>query len=79
MTHANPTAPPRLEDLRVVLDQAIQAHGARRVLFAALRALFQPPPARRPPRVDERVLSNHLRRDIGLGPAPNAPDWPRHH
>lgn len=50
------------------LDDVIAAHGARRVLVAALAALFHPPPAKRRKRHDAVALSNHLREDIGLPP-----------
>lgn len=50
------------------LDDVIAAHGARRVLIAALAALFHPPPASRQRQRRAVALSNHLREDIGLPP-----------
>lgn len=65
----------RSEDLRFSIDAAIAAHGPRRVLFAVLRALFRPPPQPKR-RYDERSLTTHLRRDIGLPPIPRNPsEW----
>lgn len=54
-----------------LIDAAIAAHGATRVLLRAARALLAGRP--RPP--DPGSLSDHLRRDIGLPPARDAP-WP---
>ncbi|CTQ50018.1 hypothetical protein [Jannaschia donghaensis] len=52
-----------------LIDDAIDRHGATRVLWAALRALLRP--TARPP--DLRDLPDRLRRDIGLPPHPAAP------
>ena len=49
----------------LTIERLIEEHGARRVLWAVLRAALRPPP---PPR-DAAALSDHLRRDIGLPPA----------
>ncbi|GLS88861.1 hypothetical protein GCM10010873_38350 [Cypionkella aquatica] len=49
-----------------VLQQLIADHGPLRTLLALLRALLQRP-AKPPPAA---MLSNHLRRDIGLGELP---------
>ena len=47
-----------------LIDAAIDAHGAARVLARAALRLLAPRP--RPP--DAAALSAHLRRDIGLPP-----------
>ena len=57
-----------------LIDAAIEAHGAARVLLSAMRALLRP--KARPP--DTAHLSPHLRRDIGLPPAPHEPSAPWH-
>ncbi|MEL6586106.1 MAG: hypothetical protein AAFY65_06140 [Pseudomonadota bacterium] len=51
---------------RLILEEAIALNGPRKVLIAALAALVRP--RARPP--DLRHLPNHVRADIGLGPAP---------
>ena len=49
------------------IDATIAQHGALRVLYHAIGALFTLPPSRPPPtRLSE--LDDHLRRDIGLPP-----------
>jgi hypothetical protein len=59
------------------IDAAIAAHGAWRVLFAAVVALLRGRMRKaRPP--DTAVLNDRLRADIGLNPLPPAPDWQRH-
>ena len=59
---------------RQLIEDAIAANGARRVLFAAVFALFRPPPAGRARPPDLSDLGPHLRRDIGLPMEPHAPD-----
>lgn len=61
-----------------LIRDAIDAHGAARVLLRAAAALLRPrarPPDRRAPR-SVLPLNAHLRRDIGLPSdhAPHAPD-----
>lgn len=51
---------------RTLIDAAIEAHGPLPVLRAALRALM---PRRRQVVTD---LPDHLRRDVGLPPLPDA-------
>ena len=61
-----------------LIRDAIDAHGAPRVLLRAIAALLRPrarpPDRRRRPRVVP--MNAHIRRDIGLPPdhAPHAPD-----
>jgi hypothetical protein len=52
----------------------IAAHGAWRVLAAALGGLVRPRRRAGPPAED--VLSDHLRRDIGLSPSAGAGKGP---
>lgn len=57
-----------------LIDAAIDAHGAGRVLLRAALALVAP--RRRPPTPSH--LSPHLRRDIGLPPEAVRPHRPHH-
>lgn len=72
MTEFTKTMPPH--DLRDGLDTLIAAHGAWRVLAAALKGLVRPRRRAGPPAED--VLSDHLRRDIGLSPTVRAGKGP---
>lgn len=70
---------PARDDARPVttIDAVIAAHGAWKVLFAALAALLHGRIRQaRPP--DTQVLNNRLRADIGLNPLPPLPEWQRH-
>lgn len=58
-------------DPRLAITQVIDQHGAWRVLRAALLALAAKGPGPHAPA--ERWLNDHLRRDIGLPPAPPRP------
>lgn len=51
------------------VEALIARHGARAVLLAALRALVKPQQWRPPP-TEAADLTAHLRRDVGLPPAP---------
>lgn len=69
---------PRGDHLRPAISAMISTHGARRVVFAVLQALFdfRTEKGRVP---DTRGLSNHLRRDIGLPPkAAGPPHWTKY-
>jgi len=66
-------------ETRIPLDTLIAAHGAPRVLLAALVAMLVPRPAR-PLATRMCDLDDHLRRDIGLPPKaapPMMPGWVR--
>lgn len=59
-------------DSRDLIAEAIRAHGPRRVILSALRALIASdtrPTNPTPP------LSDHIRRDIGLDPEKPPPSW----
>ncbi|WP_428926555.1 hypothetical protein [Marinibacterium sp. SX1] len=67
---------PVAHDLDTTMAAMIRAHGFLRVIRAAMAARRKPPPVRR--RTAPRVLSNHIRRDIGLSPvATSPPHWTR--
>lgn len=60
---------------RNLIDDAIAANGASRVLLAAALAVFRSRDRRRPRPPDAGSLSAHLRRDVGLMVEPEAADW----
>ncbi|GGE10051.1 hypothetical protein SAMN05421774_102251 [Gemmobacter megaterium] len=59
----------------LTIDDLIQIHGPRRVLFAALGAMFTPSPRLRIGGIEG--MDDRLLRDIGLPPRSGAP--PRLH
>ena len=60
---------------RSLIEDAISQHGAMRVLLAAARALFRVRQLRRARPPDVSTLSPRMRRDIGLLPDVDVPDW----
>lgn len=69
-------AHPRARDLRPDIHRLILRHGRASVTWALIRALLLPR-RRRPRPPDPYHLSPHMRRDIGLPPAP--PHVPRYY
>lgn len=59
----------------LTIDDLIQIHGPRRVLFAALGAMIHPRP--RTHIVGTEGMDDRLLRDIGLPPRSGAPPWQR--
>lgn len=57
----------------LTIDDLIQTHGPRRVLFAALGAMFRPSPRTVVKGVEG--MDDRLLRDIGLPPRSGAPPW----
>ncbi len=56
-------------DIRLPMEDLIQNHGIIRVTVELIRAAFRFRKSRPPP-MRATDLSDHLRRDIGLGPCP---------
>jgi len=63
-----PEAHPRALQLRVELHCLLRRHGATSVLYALLWTLLQS--RQRPKSIATTTLCSHIRRDIGLPPAP---------
>ena len=63
--------PQRAAKLRPEINRLIEDFGRLQVFAAAVRAVLRPGTAL--PVTD--ALSDRLRRDIGLGPAPARADW----
>ncbi len=61
----------------LTIDDLIELHGPRRVLFAALGALLRPAPRLHIAGIEG--MDDRLRRDIGLPPRSGAPPGPLRH
>ena len=60
---------------RTLIEDAIRENGAARVLIIAALSVLRGRSDRRPRPPDAGSLTTHLRRDIGLQPEPEVPDW----
>lgn len=58
-----------------LIETVIQQYGARRVLWAALVALFRRKSNAQPRPPDGNRLPAYLRKDVGLSVEPEAVDW----
>jgi hypothetical protein len=68
----NLTTYPDKSVVRTALDEIIHAHG----LWPVLKALVVRSIRKEPMTLPETMLSDHLRRDIGLPPVAAGSNWP---
>lgn len=59
-------------DRRDLIAEAIRAHGPRRVILAALRAMIHPVSKAQ---LNAPPMNDHIRRDIGLAREKPPPTW----
>ncbi len=60
---------------KTLIEDAIRENGAARVLITAALAVLRGQSKRRARPPDASDLTKYLRRDIGLPPEPEVPDW----
>ena len=60
---------------KTLIEDAIRENGAARVLIIAALAVLRGRNQRRARPPDAADLTTHLRRDVGLPPEPEVPDW----